>query len=99
MPIGAPVGNQVLKQTKKFYATAAAFTEVYLAACSKKPVAVAASLVDASFKTFLDKLQRKLQQNIHPFIFHLEDDRVEPGKGKKNIKLAQSKAVRNSSQV
>ena len=41
MPFGASVGNQVLKQTKKFYATAASFAEVYLAMCTKKPIALA----------------------------------------------------------
>ena len=74
---------QLLRQTKKFYATAASFvTDVYLTACSKKSAAAAAACVDPAFKTFLDKLQQKLQLNIHPFIFHVEDEKMTAAKKK-----------------
>ena len=57
-------------------------TDVYLTACSKKSAAAAAACVDPAFKTFLDKLQQKLQLNIHPFIFHVEDEKMTAAKKK-----------------
>ena len=72
-----------MRQTKKFYATAASFVaDVYLPACAKKSAAVAAACVDLKFKKFLDHLQTRLQLNIHSFIFFVENEKMIAAKKK-----------------